>query len=143
MASVTRDDRVLTSARDAGLARDVLLYLEGPQGTLAVERPGRPASELPPELGRILQHVLDVVARGGTVTIGATPEILTTSTTAAILGVSRPTVIRMIKDGELPAHKVGTHHRLRAQDVFAVLRARRARERAAFEELRQFDDRIE
>lgn len=133
------NSRVMTSAREARLAGDVLEQLEGPQGTLAVQRVDHSLVEVPTEIGRLLQQVLSVVARGGTVTIGAVPEILTTSVAAGILGISRPTLMRMIRAGEIPAHKVGTHHRLKAKDVFAALRARRVRERAAFEELLELE----
>lgn len=79
------------------------------------------------------------MARGGTVTIGSVPEVLTTSAAAGILGISRPTLMKMINTGLIPSHKVGTHHRLRAEDVFAALRARRSRERAAFAELMELE----
>lgn len=139
MTATDRTSRVLTTAREARLARDVLEGLEGPQGSLAVERDGRRTVVVPPEIGRLLQHVLDVMARGGTVTIGTVPEVLTTSTAAGILGISRPTLMKMIKEGSIPSHMVGTHHRLTAEDVRAALRARRARERAAFEELMKLE----
>lgn len=131
--------RVMATAREARLARDVLAELEGPQGVLAVERDGRRAVSVPPEIGKLLQHVLDVMARGGTVTIGTVPEVVTTSTAAGILGISRPTLMKMINEGSIPSHMVGTHHRLRADDVYATLWARRARERAAFEELMELE----
>lgn len=131
--------RVMATAREARLARDVLAELESTQGVLAVERGGLRAIAVPPEIGKVLHHVLDVMARGGTVTIGTVPEVLTTSSAAGILGISRPTLMKMINEGSIPSHMVGTHHRLRADDVYAALRARRARERAAFEELMELE----
>lgn len=142
MAAVGADARrVITTPHQAEQARAVLRHLHGPEGVLSVERNGQRTVTLPPEVGRILQQVLDVMARGGTVTVGAVPEEITTSTAARILGVSRPTVMKMIHEGVLPAHMVGTHHRLKADDVYAARRARRARERAAFEALLEEDDR--
>ncbi|MFZ1411598.1 MAG: excisionase family DNA-binding protein [Micropruina sp.] len=136
MAAVqSRRSRVQATEREARLAREVLQQLEGPQGVLAVERSGQRVESLPPEIGRLLQQVLDVVARGGTITIGAIPDVVTTSSAAGILGISRPTLMKMIREEEIPAHRVGTHHRLHSFDVFAALKARRARERAAFLEL--------
>ncbi len=129
----------MATAREARLARDVLTELEGPQGVLAVERDGHRAVVVPAEIGKLLQHVLDVMARGGSVTIGTVPEVVTTSTAAGLLGISRPTLMKMINEGSIPSHKVGTHHRLRADDVYAALKARRARERAAFEELMELE----
>ena len=124
--------QVMTTEREARQARDVLELLEEPQGVLTVERSGQQLDTLPPEIGRVLQQVLDVMARGGTIAIGPVPEVLTTSEAAGILGVSRPTLMKMVKEGHIASHRVGTHHRLKSEDVFAELKARRARERAAF-----------
>src|SRR5215207_2174450 len=99
--------RLVTNEHDAALARNVLRSLEGPLGYLSVERPDVAAQPLPPELGQLLQQVLQAVA-------------------------SRPTLMKMIGDGGIPAHKVGTHTRLLSEDVIAAKKARRARERAAF-----------
>lgn len=131
--------RVMATAREVSLAREVLAELEGPAGALAVQRDGLQTKAVPPEIGKLLQHVLDVMARGGALTISSVPEVLTTSTAASILGISRPTLMKMIREGSIPSHMVGTHHRLRADDVFAALRARRARERAAFGELMELE----
>ncbi len=141
MASrVESTSRVLTTDRDAEMARGVLDDLDGPHGSLRVDQGGPQTSPIPVELGRILQQVLEVMANGGTVTISATPDELTTSSAAAVLGVSRPTLLKMVAEGRLPAHRVGSHTRFHAPDVFAERRARRARERAAFDSLRLLDD---
>lgn len=87
---------------------------------------------MPPEVGRILQQVLDAMARGGTITVTSVPKELTPAGAAEILGISRPTLMKMVKEGHIASHRVGTHHRLKSEDVFAELKARRARERAAF-----------
>ncbi|MDN5789366.1 MAG: excisionase family DNA-binding protein [Micrococcales bacterium] len=129
----------MTTQREAKLAGQILAGLEGPEGVLTVERHGERVEPLPPELGQILQEVLRMMARGGTVTIGTLPKELTTTTAAAVLSISRPTLMGMIKEGRLPAHKVGSHTRLYADDVLAERSARRERERAAFAELRDID----
>lgn len=64
-------------------------------------------------------------------------------TAAEILGISRPTLVKLIRDGAIPASKVGTHHRLLAEDVFSYLKERRARQREALDRLRELDDRVE
>lgn len=130
--AVDVQSRVLTSAVEAALAHEVLVPLGGPLGYLSVTHGSGAPQALPPELGRLLQQVLQAVASGSSVTVMATPREVTTSTAAAMLGISRPTLMKMVKDGALPAHKVGTHTRLLSEDVLAAKKARRARERAAF-----------
>jgi len=139
-ALVASTNRVITTEHDAHMARDVLEQLDGPDGSLRVDHSGDVQGPIPPEVGRILQQVLEVMANGGTVTISSTPEELTTSSAAAILGVSRPTLLKMVEAGTIAAHRVGTHTRFRSEDVFTERRLRRERERAAFRALREAED---
>lgn len=132
MATAVSKGRLLTGEHDAALARDTLKSLEGPQGYLALGQVDATTEPLPRELGVLLQEVLRAVASGATVTVAATPRVVTTSTAAAMLGISRPTLMKMIQEGTIDAHKVGTHTRLRTEDVLEAKRARRERERAAF-----------
>ncbi|TQC49811.1 DNA-binding protein [Rhodococcus sp. WS4] len=97
-------------------------------------------SAVPPELARILTAVVAVVAAGGTVTIGSVPSEVTTTTAAQMLDISRPTLMKLIGEGEIPAHKVGTHTRLKSTDVIAYQERQRATQRAAFDDLRAFED---
>ena len=133
-------NRLLTTEEDARQAEGVLQQIVGPQGVLSAGHHNREMTPLPREIGVLLQQVLQAVARGLTVTVTAIPAEVTTVTAAAMVGVSRPTLMRMIRDGELPAHKVGTHTRLASADVTAFIEARRARQRAAFDELRSILD---
>lgn len=97
-------------------------------------------SAVPPELARILTAVVAVVAAGGTVTIGSVPSEVTTTTAAQMLDISRPTLMKLIGEGEIPAHKVGTHTRLKSNDVIAYQERLHATQRAAFDDLRAFED---
>lgn len=96
--------------------------------------------QIPPELSRIIEHVIEVLAEGGTVTVGTIPKELTTTAAASILGVSRPTLMKMIDRGEITAHKVGTHSRLFSKDVLELRRMQREAARKAFDELREIED---
>lgn len=135
MATSISQHRLLAGEQEAALARDALESLEGPQGYLALGQVDATTEPLPRELGVLLQEVLRAVASGSTVTIVTTPSVVTTSTAAAMLGISRPTLMKLIREDVIEAHKVGTHTRLRTQDVLEAKRARRERERAAFKAL--------
>jgi excisionase family DNA binding protein len=130
--AVTDTGRLLTTDRETKLARDVLLSLKANQGSLHVSSDNVHDQPIPPEIASLVAQVLAAVASGRTLTISAIPEVLTTSAAAALLGVSRPTLMKMIGEGAIPSHKVGSHTRLKSSDVLAARRARRLRERAAF-----------
>lgn len=123
--------------RQEQLARDLFAQAPDPRFTAASEEV---TVEVPAELATLLLNVLQAVAKGGNVTLKTLPNELTTTVAAEEIGVSRPTLMRMIRDGEISAHKVGTHHRLKLADVQEFRRARLRRQRAAFEELRQLED---
>ncbi|WP_344757544.1 helix-turn-helix domain-containing protein [Leifsonella bigeumensis] len=92
--------------------------------------------EVPEALSRLLVHVIERAARGGTMHIRSMPEELTTTVAAELLGVSRPTFMKYIQSGEIRSRIVGTHHRVRSRDVIAF-RERRDKDRvAALENLR-------
>jgi excisionase family DNA binding protein len=58
-----------------------------------------------------------------------------------VLGVSRPTVVRLIDAGKLSARQVGTHRRLSLGDVIAYGEASASRRGAALERMaRQAED---
>lgn len=135
-------ERLTTDQRTAKQAKDTLDVLteRGHEGSLSVHVRDEEDHTLPPELASVIQKVIAVMAQGGTVTVTSTPLEVSTTTAAGILGVSRPTVMKMIREGALPAHKVGTHHRIASTDVYAALDARRARERAALQELLDLPD---
>lgn len=136
---VPSTNQILATEDDVELARDVLAHLAGPQGELFVSEPTHEAQPVPVEIGRMLQRVLEALADGSSVTVLTIPTEVTTSAAAAMLGVSRPTLVKMANDGRIPSHRVGTHLRFRSEDVLAEREARVERERRAFKELRELD----
>ncbi len=66
-----------------------------------------------------LIEMLEAVAAGDTATVVRTPRELTTQQAATVLNVSRPTVVRLIEDGALPARRVGSHRRIPLAAVLA------------------------
>lgn len=98
---------------------------------------------VPRELSAIIQAVLSAVAEGATISIQTLPDELTTGVAAEHLGVSRQAVVKMIERGELPAHRVGSHRRVRLSDVRELKRVRRERQREAFAVLRDLDEQLD
>lgn len=132
---------VLVDATEQRQAGEVLDALGGRPERLRIDDHDR-SVPLPREIATLLAKVVQIMASGGTVTIGSLPEELTTTVAAEQLGVSRPTLMKMIKRKEIPAHKVGSHHRLKLSDVLEAKRTRLAQQRRALEELRELSDQL-
>ena len=100
------------------------------------------AVSLPTELVGLVNRVLTAVARGERITVGTVPDELTTSVAATQLGISRPTLMKLLVAGEIPSHKVGSHTRIKTDDVVAFRKRRLESQRAAFEQLRALDEEL-
>lgn len=81
--------------------------------------------EAPDALTQILNSVIQAVAEGKAIRITQIPKQVTTTTAAALLGVSRPTVMKYIQQGKLTASKVGSHHRLDTAEVLSLQQQRK------------------
>lgn len=69
-------------------------------------------------------------------------ELFSTTETATMLGVSRPTLMKLIESGEIDHVMVGTHHRVPAQAILEFQRGRQERREKAAAALAEFSDRI-
>ena len=87
-----------------------------------------------------LIEMLDAVARGEDATVVRTPREVTTQQAATVLNVSRPTVVKLIDDGGLPARKVGSHRRILLSDLLAYRDKIVAERRAALDEMARHAD---
>jgi excisionase family DNA binding protein len=129
----TRDD--LPSLLDF-LVSHAMAKGPGPQPTISYALVGSNAEdriELPPEVHHALVQVVAAMRAGKAVTVAPRSMTLTSQQAADLLGVSRPTVIKLIERHELPAERVGSRHRLRLDDVLEYQQARKSRQYEAIE----------
>ena len=114
--TIAATNEVLLSSDEQSAARDFVQSLGGQPVQIGI---GQDA-ELPVEVARVFELVLEAMAEGRPVSIAAMPENLTTTAAAGLLGLSRPTLMKLVREGRIPAHKVGSHHRLRSADVLTL-----------------------
>ena len=115
---------------ELGLLRDRIddiYHREGKALLIGPEATEEPV-ELPASAFEALRLVVDAMAQGQTVVLMPHGKELTTQEAADMLHVSRPYLTKLCDEGELAFHRVGTHRRLRIEDVLAY-RERRAAER--------------
>ena len=71
-----------------------------------------PAGDRPNWLEQVAAYVQCAAAEGETVTLTAKPRMMTPEQVAETMGISRSTISRKIKAGELRAIKVGNRNRI-------------------------------
>ncbi len=88
--------------------------------------------------GHALQLLLDILSemsRGNAISIMPVHAELSTQETATILNVSRPFLVGLLDDGEIPHRKVGAHRRVLAKDVIDYKQCIDAKRRASLNTL--------
>lgn len=83
--------------------------------------------EMTPEVFRLVSTILQHVSDGRPVTLITSEDLLTSTQAAEALGISRPTLYRLLDDGVLPTVAVRTQRRVPAWAVTAYQLLREAR----------------
>lgn len=124
-SSISDSDK--RAAQDASRA---LAQLSG-RGSVHVEAEAANGSHqtfvLPAAAVRLLTDMLVHLADGRAVSVMPENAELSTRQAADMLNVSRPHLVKLIGEGALPCHMVGSHRRVMLQDVIAY-KAKRHRE---------------
>lgn len=74
---------------------------------------------LPGHVIQMLLTVLSEMSQGNAISLIPRHQELSTQEAASILNVSRPFLVGLLEQGEIPHHKVGSHRRVRLEDVLA------------------------
>jgi excisionase family DNA binding protein len=121
----------LPSADELELAAEAGRFIaaKGSEAPLSVVTEDGEKILLPDSAKRLLAHLLTEMGRGNAVRLVALHAELTTQEAADILNVSRPHLIKLLDEEKIPFHRVGSHRRIRFNDL--------AEYRRRFEEHRQ------
>lgn len=130
-----RDDDVVFPPEDLDALLDLVRFVEGHSDPGLLVGPDGEAVPLPVEVYRSLRQVVDVMRQGKATLVTPQGLLLTTQEAADFLGVSRPTLVKLLNDGAIPFEQPNRHRRVRLQDVIDFQQRRRAQRRAALDRL--------
>jgi excisionase family DNA binding protein len=124
-------------ARESGRALSTVLQTraETQQIDFHDEKGAVRAVRIPTTALRLLLEVLTEIGQGNAVSIIPIHAELTTQEAADVLNVSRPFLVQLLEKGDIPFHKIGTHRRVRYQDVIAYKKHIDAKRREALDGL--------
>lgn len=124
-ASALKRDPVIPSETEALLARETsrtlasIMPSQDEDLELQVVEGQVAKIKLPAMAVRLLLDILEQMSRGNAVTFIPIHAELTTQQAADVLNVSRPFLVKLLEEGVLKHRKVGTHRRIRYDDLMA------------------------
>ena len=123
--------RVEPKKAERASAARVAQAVRGRSRSFTLQLPDGTTVPLPGALVEVLQASADEMADGHAVTVLPSEVSLTPAEAAKLLGLSRPFVVRLLDEGEIPSERLARsrHRRVRLSDVLAF-QARRERRNA-------------
>lgn len=111
-------------------AAEVARAVRGPSRSFTLQLPDGSSVPLPRALVEVLRASADEMADGHAVTVLPSEVSLTPAEAAELLGLSRPFVVRLLDEGEIPSERLphSRHRRVLLSDVLAF-QAKRERRR--------------
>lgn len=102
----------------AGLARFIEREATD-KGKPRLVGPDEESIELPDEVYEVLVRVVSAMRAGNAVSVVPYAMRVSTQEAAEMLGISRPTFVRLLEKDEIPFEQPGRHRRIRLADVLA------------------------
>lgn len=135
LAERSREDELVFPPENLDQLLDLARFVEHHTEPGLLLGPDGEQVPLPAEVYRALRHVVEVMRQGKATLVAPQGLLLTTQEAADFLGVSRPTLVKLLEDGAIPFEKPNRHRRVRLQDLLDFQNRRREERRAALNQL--------
>lgn len=104
-------------------------------GVPALLSPAGERIELPGSVFQVLKEAVGFMSHGQTITLVPDNQAVTTQQAADMLGMSRPTLVKLLESGIVAYHRVGNQRRLILRDVREFAKKRDQKRLAALDRL--------
>src|SRR4051794_33888077 len=91
--------------------------------------------DIPEELYGVLRDVVNALSQGLAISIAPHNTMLTTQEAADLLNISRPTLVRLLTDGEIPHSMRGRHRRVLLRDILDYAERTRTERRNTLDQM--------
>jgi excisionase family DNA binding protein len=133
--SAMTERTLLPPEHPEGLADVLALLTPHVAGPATLTGPDGTRLELPGEVFEVLREVVSALSQGLAITVAPHHTVLSTSEAAQLLGISRPTLVRLLESGEIPYDKPGRHRRVRLEDLLAYQQRSNRRRSALLDQM--------
>lgn len=133
----TPSNRTVLPPEETEQLSKLVAAMRDDNGTAALVGPDNVRWEMPQEIYDVLREVLGAMAKGLAISVMPQHTMLTTQEAADLLGISRPTLVKLLESGEIRYEPRGRHRRLLLTDLLDY------QERSAVERKRHLDDMTE
>ncbi len=130
-----REDDLVFPPEDLDQLLDLARFVENHTEPGLLLGPDGEQVPLPAEVYRVLTQVVEVMRQGKATLVAPQGLLLTTQEAADFLGVSRPTLVKLLEDGAIPFERPNRHRRVRLQDLLDFRARRQEQQRAALNQL--------
>lgn len=114
--------------------------LQAESGQAKLVGPDGEAIDLPESVYHLLRHIIYMMQNRQAITITPAEHELSTQQAANIINVSRPFLSKLLKEGQIPYHMVGSHRRIQFEDLMLYKELRDHKRREGLKRLTQLSE---
>ena len=133
--ATTAESGVVFPPEDLSALLDLGRFLESHTEPALLLGPDGEQAPLPEEVYRVLVKVVEAMREGKSITVVPRTQRLTTQEAADFLGISRPTLVKLLEEGKIPYDQPGRHRRILFSDLLSYLERQREDRRAALDRM--------
>jgi excisionase family DNA binding protein len=128
-------EQTVLPPKDAEALADVEQILRSTASPLSLTGAKGDQAVLPEELRAVITDVVTALRRGQAITLAPHALRLTTQQAADLLGISRPTLVKLLEDGKIPFETPNRHRRIQLSDLLTYQSSRRTDRRETLRDL--------